>query len=73
MLSNDHKLTAAQILEAHKGQPTIEKRLFNASLQKKGMADIPETVYPSGFSEDTGEYTIWEQPSRWGLWGIRGR
>jgi CRISPR-associated endonuclease/helicase Cas3 len=47
--------------------------LFNASLRKKGMADIPETVYPSGFSEDTGEYTIWEQPSRWGLWGIRGR
>jgi hypothetical protein len=48
-------------------------RLFNASLRKKGMTDIPETVYPSGFSEDTGEYTIWEQPSRWGLWGIRGR
>jgi len=26
LLSNDHNLTAAQILEAHKGQPTIEKR-----------------------------------------------
>ena len=26
LITNDHKLTAAQVLEAHKGQPTIEKR-----------------------------------------------
>ena len=39
-------------------------RLFAASLRKKGMADIPEAVYPAGFSKDTGGYTIWEQPSR---------
>jgi transposase len=26
LLTNDRKLTAAQVLEAHKGQPTIEKR-----------------------------------------------
>jgi transposase len=26
LISNDRNLTAAQVLEAHKGQPTIEKR-----------------------------------------------
>jgi hypothetical protein len=45
-------------------QFSVARRLFAASLRKKGMADIPETVYPAGFSKDTGGYTIWEQPSR---------
>jgi hypothetical protein len=48
-------------------------RLLNASLRKKGMAGIPEIVQLPEFSEDAGRYTIWAQPSRWGLWVIRGR
>ena len=51
----------------------LHKGLFNAFIRNKGMVDIPEIVYTLEFSDDTGEDTIWEQPSRRRLWTIRGR
>ena len=54
MLTNDRSLTPAQILEAHKGQPTIEKRfeqiktvheIAPVSLHNEGRIEALFTLY----------------------------
>ena len=47
--------------------------LFVVCLRQIGMTEIRGIVYLSGFSEDSDRQTKWEQSSRWGFWGTRGK
>jgi hypothetical protein len=42
LLTNDRTLTDAQVLEAHKGQPSIEKRFEQTKL---GLLQVPARAY----------------------------
>jgi transposase len=54
LMTNDRKLTAAQVLEAHKGQPMVEKRFGEIKtvheiapvfLKDEGRTEAPFTLY----------------------------